>query len=75
MRKTTPTIAHRFGSSTATMAASTRASSAWVADTTMSSFRRSKVSASIPPTIEKNSIGPSWANSTTPTNVDERVRS
>ena len=41
----------------------------WSSDTVTSSRRRSKASASIPPTSEKSSSGPSWAKSSTPTNV------
>ena len=70
-----PTMAVRFGSEAVATPASITARMAWVAEMTISRRRRSKLSASRPPIIEKNSIGPSWAKSTMPTNDDDLVRS
>ena len=47
--------------------ASARDSRPWSTDTVTRSRRRSKASASSPPTSENSSSGPSWANSSTPT--------
>ena len=43
----------------------------WRSETVTRSRRRSKTSASRPPTSEKRSSGPSWANSRMPTNVGD----
>ena len=75
MANTTTTSATMFGSSGAATAASTNDSTSWDAATPTSRRRRSTVSASTPPITDSSSIGPSWANRTTPTNVADPVTS
>jgi hypothetical protein len=65
----------RDGSSVAATAASAIAKAIWVAVTTSSSFFRSTMSATTPPIRPSTSTGPSWANTSWPTNVDDSVRS
>jgi hypothetical protein len=73
--RATRKIASLEGSSTVTTRASPAAHSIWATVTTSSSFLRSTRSATRPPTRPSTSTGPSWANTSWPTNVDDPVRS
>jgi hypothetical protein len=75
MANTRPTSRTLLGSSGTTAAASPNDSTSCERVTAVSSRRRSTMSTSRPPTIDSASIGPSWANTMTPTNVDDPVRS
>ena len=71
--KTITTRAHGAGLPFQATIASTTDRLPCTADPAMMMWRRSKRSASTPPTGEASSIGPSWANDTRPTKAPEWV--
>jgi hypothetical protein len=74
MQSTTSTIRVRLGSAGRATAASSTEKTACCTLRVSRTFLRSKESASMPPTTENRSRGPSWAAVMMPTNTAEPVR-